>query len=193
MSLLLQNDYLNCLPESLETARLLIRTAKPGDGAILHAAVAASYDELKPWLAWVEPLPTLEQSEQNCRAFYANFLLNQSLVALFIDKASGELVGGSGFHTVNWQLRQFETGYWRRTGWGGKGLMTEGVNALCAHALLRLGASRVYLTCDEQNSASRTLAERCGFELEGIMRNERLNLQGALRNTCMYARVKAQT
>jgi acyl-coenzyme A thioesterase PaaI-like protein len=34
-----------------------------------------------------------------------------------------------------------------------------------------------------------TLAERAGFDLEGTLRNKRLDLVGELRNTRVYARV----
>lgn len=185
----MRGDFLSVLPESLETARLLIRCIRPGDGVMMQAAVVESYEDLKPWLAWVALDFPLEEAEQNCRTFYARFLLNESLVALFIDKATGELIGGSGYNTVDWSLRQFEVGYWRRTGWGGQGLMTEGVRALAGYALEQLGASRVYLTVDNKNTASCRLAERCGFQLEGILRNERLNLQGGLRDTRVYSRI----
>jgi RimJ/RimL family protein N-acetyltransferase len=71
--------------------------------------------------------------------------------------------------------------------------MTEGVRALADHALTVLGAHRVFLTCDDQNTRSWQLAERAGFQLEGVMVNERLNLQGQLRDTRLYAHTSAKT
>jgi len=35
------------------------------------------------------------------------------------------------------------------------------------------------------------VAERCGFELEGVLRHERRAPDGSLRNTCIYARLAA--
>lgn len=186
----MHRSSLDQLPESIETTRLLIRVARPGDGALFNEAVVESCEQLKPWLSWVYPLPTLTESEASCRRAYARFLLNEDLMALFIDKASGCLVGGSGLHNANWKLRQFEVGYWGRTRFLGKGLITEGVDALADHALEQLGANRVFLTTDETNIASWRLAERAGFQLEGTLRNDRLNIQGQLRNTRVYSRVR---
>lgn len=177
------------LPEQIETPRLIVRVARPGDGAMFNEAVVESLPQLSPWLGWVTPPPTLAQSEASCRRAYARFLLNEDLMALFLRKADGALVGGSGLHHANWTLRQFEVGYWGRSRDAGQGLVTEGVRALADHALSVLRATRVYLTTDARNEASCRLAERAGFALEGTLRNERLDLQGVLRHTRVYARV----
>jgi RimJ/RimL family protein N-acetyltransferase len=182
---------LNQLPEQLLTPRLLIRVAKPGDGEVFNAAILDSLARLAPWLGWVTPAPTVAESELSCQHAYARFLLDEDLMALFFLRDGGQLVGGSGLHNADWTLRQFEIGYWGRSGYAGSGLITEGVRALADYALDNLGAIRVYLTTDEQNSASWQLAERAGFQLEGTLRNERRNLAGALRNTRVYARVSA--
>lgn len=179
---------LNVLPEQMESRRLLIRVARPGDGQVFNDAISRSLPDLAPWLGWVTPPPSLEQSEFNCRRAYARYLLNEDLMVFFFAKDSGALVGGSGLHGADWTTRKFEVGYWSRTGHGGQGLITEGVRALSDYALRELGAHRVFLTCDDKNVRSWKLAERAGFVLEGIMLNERFNLQGQLRDTRVYAR-----
>ena len=179
----------SALPEQIESKRLIIRVARPGDGAIFNAAILESLDRLSPWLGWVSPPPTLEQSEQSCRKAYARFLFNEDLMAFFFQRSDGALVGGSGLHDANWDLRCFEIGYWGHTRFAGRGLITEGVAALSEYALNYLNASRVFLTTDEMNIASWRLAERAGFELEGTLRNDRRNLSGGFRNTRVYSRV----
>lgn len=181
---------LNELPEHIETKRLLIRGAKPGDGQVFNEAVLESIERLAPWLGWVTPRPTVQESEHACRKAYARFLIDEDLMAFFFLRDSGALVGGGGLHNANWKSRQFQVGYWGRTTYAGSGLVTEGVRALTEYALNKLLASRVYLTTDDRNIASWRLAERAGFQLEGILRNERFDLAGQLRNTRVYARVR---
>lgn len=180
---------MNQLPETLETERLIIRVARPGDGLLFHEAVMESLDALTPWLGWVSPDQTVEQAEMNCRKAYGRFLLNEDLMALFFLKADRALVGGSGLHHPDWTLRRFEIGYWGRTRFGRRGLMTEGVRALADYALTTLAANRVFLSTDDRNTASWKLAERAGFQHEGTLRNERFDFQGHLRDTRMYSRV----
>ena len=175
------------LPEELHTPRLIVRVARPGDGAVFNQAIVESLDRLQPWLAWVTPVPSVADSEHTCRRAYARFLLNEDLMAFFFLKGTRQLVGGSGLHNANWDLRQFEVGYWGHSAFGGQGLVKEGVQALVRYALTKLCASRVFLTTDELNIASRRVAEQVGFQLEGTLRHERRNFQGRLRNTCVYA------
>lgn len=173
----------------IESDRLIIRVARPGDGKVFNEAIIESLDQLIPWLSWVSPPPTVSESEESCRRAYERFRLNEDLMVFLFAKDCGSLVGGSGLHDVDWDLGHFEVGYWGRTSFCGRGLITEGVTALSEYALNHLCASRVFLTTDELNTASWRLAERAGFEFEGSLRNERRNLQGTLRNTRIYSKI----
>lgn len=83
-----------------------------------------------------------------------------------------------------------ELGYWNRTSRAGEGLVREGVAALAEMAERDLGARRLEIRCDTRNRRSTRVAEACGFGLEGTLRNERRDPQGALRDTLLYARVR---
>ena len=183
--------FLDRLPASLRSERLLIRVARAGDGPMFAQAIADSHAELAPWLGWVTPPPSPDEAEARCVAAHERFVRNEDLMAFFLAKDGGELVGGSGLHKADWTLRQFEVGYWGRARFAGSGLMTEGVRALARHAIEVLGARRVFLTTDERNLRSRLLAERAGFQHEGTLRQDRLDLQGRLRNPRVYAIVGA--
>jgi RimJ/RimL family protein N-acetyltransferase len=180
----------SALPEQIESDHLIIRAARPGDGAMFHEAITESLAGLSPWLGWVTPAPTPGDSENSCCQAHERFLRNEDLMAFFFLKDGGALIGGSGLHDADWDLRHFEVGYWGRSSFAGRGLMTEGVRALADHALEKLGATRVFLTTDTLNVASWKLAERAGFELEGILRNDRRNLSGGLRDTRVYSRIR---
>ena len=179
------------LPPTLETERLLLRPPQAGDGAALYAAVAESLSELRRFLAslpWVAAEQSVEASEVHCRTAQANFLGRKDFPFLLFDKATGRLVGSSGLHRVVWTTPKAEIGYWCRTSQVGKGFIRE---AVIDYAFKHLGAVRVELVTDEENRESRRVAERCDFMLEAILRNERHTPDGALRNTCIYARLAA--
>ena len=112
---------------------------------------------------------------------------------LIFDKTSAKLLGATGLHRTVWETPKTEVGYWCRASAVGKGFITEAVSALIVYAFAHLHAARLEIVTDEENSASRRVAERRGFTLEGILRNERRAPDGSLRNTCIYARTHART
>jgi len=186
------NPILRDLPASIETARLLMRPPRSGDGAALHEAIVESLPELRRFLAslpWVAEEQTRESAEVFCRNAESNFLARRDLPFLLLGRESGRLVGACGLHRTNWEVPKTEVGYWVRASESGKGYVTEAVNGLVAFALDAIGAERIEIITDAENLASRRVAERCGFTLEGILRRERRAPQGSLRDTCIYARL----
>lgn len=186
------NPILRDLPASIETARLLMRPPRSGDGAAVHEAIVESLPELRRFLAslpWVAEEQTRESAEVFCRNAESNFLARRDLPFLLLGRESGRLVGACGLHRTNWEVPKTEVGYWVRASESGKGYVTEAVNGLVAFALGVIGAERIEIITDAENLASRRVAERCGFTLEGILRRERRAPQGSLRDTCIYARL----
>ena len=174
------------IPERLESARLTLAASRAGQGAAVNDTVLES--QLKPWMPWAQQPPTLEESEKVCREAQAKWVAREKLDFCFFDKPGGRLVGKGGLHTIDWSVPKFEIGYWVRTSSTGRGFATEATNTLVefAHSL---GAHRVEITCNRANLASRRVAEKSGFTLEGILRSHRRAPDGGLADTCMYARV----
>lgn len=177
-------------PESFESERLLIRAALWHDGAAINEAVRESIEELRPWMPWAHTIPTLEESEKNIRYSRTEFLERKDLRLLLLNKQTGQLVGSSGLHQIDWQARKFEVGYWVRTSCQQQGYITEAVHAITRFAIQELQANRIQIRCDARNIRSAKVAERCGFTLEGILRNETCDVNGALSNTMIFAKVR---
>lgn len=180
------------VPSSLDTQRLVLRSFRTADAPALHAALRESINELRSnlwFLPWVAEEPTLASAEVRCRTAETNFFLRTDLPYLAFEKHSGRLVASVGLHRTDWLLPKTEVGYWVRTSETGKGFASEGVTALTVWALDILGAKRVELVTDERNLGSRRVAERCGFNLEGIVRNSMQSPDGALRSSCIYAKL----
>ncbi|MDO7906968.1 GNAT family N-acetyltransferase [Paenibacillus sp. JX-17] len=177
-------------PECFESERLQIRAPQYGDGAAVHAAVYESAEELKPWMPWARELPTLEQSEITVREGRHQFLDRSDLRLLLFDKESGEFIGSSGLHRIDWKARRFEIGYWIRTSCSGRGYITEAVDRITTFAAEKLQANRIEIRCDARNVRSRRVAERLGFTQEALLRLESCDIDGKLRDTLVFAKVR---
>lgn len=179
------------VPEALETERLLLRCPRAGDGAALNAAIRESWAELRPWMDWAQSLDPVEQTEVYMRQAGAEFIVRKAMRYLLFLKSDGTLVGSSGLHNPDWKVPSFEIGYWVHTRYAGKGYITEAVLAQTQMAFNVLGARRVQLVCDAANVRSAAVARRCGFQLEGVLRNaSRKPGSGELRDDMIFSLVR---
>lgn len=174
-------------PSSFETERLVIRQPLPGDGKLVYEAKMESLRELQQWMPWADDQTSEEETEVNIRQAYIQFLERSDLRFHLFERESMQFIGSSGLHRIDWQIRKFEIGYWCRTRFTGKGYITEAVKGITVFAFQFLEANRVEIRCDEKNTRSRKVAERVGYQLEGILRNHEFSVDGHLRNTCIYA------
>ncbi|HEY9024241.1 MAG TPA: GNAT family protein [Burkholderiaceae bacterium] len=188
------DPLLIAVPERLETERLILRCPQPGDGAMVNEAVRESLAELGPYMPWAQAAPGLDESEALCRRNQARFRLREDLPYWIFERdaagGEGRYIGGTGLHRIAWDVRRFEIGYWCRTSCQRQGYITEAARSLLRMAFDRLAARRVEVRMDDHNAASWRVAERLGFTLEGILRQDSLTPQGEPRDTRVYARVR---
>ncbi len=191
------------VPERIETEQLVLRVPRAGDGATVNAAIADSITELGPWLPWAGTMPSVEESEIHCRRQFGKFILREDFVLMMFERVAGgaegalvgagvegAFVGAVGLHRIDWSLRRFEIGYWRRTGSEGRGYVTEAVRAISRMAFDSLAARRVEIRMDDRNERSWKVAERAGFTLEALLRFDAATPRGEPRSTRVYARVR---
>jgi RimJ/RimL family protein N-acetyltransferase len=178
------------LPEPIETARLRLRAPRESDATELLEAVAETFEELRAWMDWARRLPTLEEQRAHLREARRRFEAREDFAVFGFEKETGAFACASGLHRVDWSVPKFEIGYWVRRRCLGRGYATEVVRALAGAAFDALGARRVEIRMHDRNLRSRRVAERAGFALEGVLRNEQRHADGTLRDTRVYARVR---
>ena len=187
------DPVLRDVPELMESARLRIRPPRAGDGQMIFEAIAESIAGLRRFPAsmpWALAEPSVVNAEKYCRDAYADFLARRDLPLLLLLKEREILVGSSGLHRLDWDVPKFEIGFWGRTSYAGNGYVTEGAAAIAAFAFDHLGARRVEAFPDEANERSCRVCERIGLLLEGTLRHERIDPDGTLRNTRVYAKAR---
>jgi ribosomal-protein-serine acetyltransferase len=175
-------------PHQIETERLLLRLPKPGDGKEVNEAIRSSIKELQPWMPFAQSIPEVEETESNIREAHAKFIIREDLRFLIYHKEEGYFIGSTGLHRMDWDVPKCEIGYWIKTSESKKGYVTEAILALTQFAFHELDMKRVEIQCDSRNERSRKVAERVGFGLEGILKNDDKGLDGSLRDTCIFAR-----
>jgi len=179
------------IPMPIRTPRLTIRPKQVGDGAITSAAVAETWKELNRWMRWAANREafTAELMEIRNRQVMASFLLRETIELIGIETQTGTAVVWCGFHDIDWQARQCDTGYWVRKSAQFRGIATETANALLRYAFGALGMQRVGLTHSSGNEPSQRIAEKLGFDFEGVQRRANMLPNGECVDKYCYARL----
>lgn len=165
-----KNPILTDIPMPVETPRLTLRPAMPGDGAALHEAKTETFAQLHQWMPWAKEPGTIEESEIVVREAYARFIRREDMMVFAFEKTTGRFIAGTGLHRFNWEVRRFEIGYWVRENAQGQGYATEIANALTRYAFAQLNAKAVMIGHAAGNDRSRAVIEKLGFMLEGVER-----------------------
>ncbi|HMT01856.1 MAG TPA: GNAT family protein [Burkholderiales bacterium] len=176
------------LPKEILSDRVILRTIEEKYAQKINDAIRESNLELKKWVFWADPVPSIEETSYFCKQSYAKFESKTDLSMIIELKGSKYFVGCVGLHNFDIKGKNtYEVGYWGNLKYSGNGYMSEAVNALKEYAFKNLGAKKLYLTTDNKNIKSWRLAERCGFKLESIEKNERINSLGFNRDTRLYS------
>ena len=147
---------------------LQLRSAVVSDADALFSLIDGNRRHLDRWLTWVMPT----RSAADTRIFLESVLDRDRKgegYALLIQE-NGQTCGLIGLDPIDLGNRSGDLGYWLVQGAEGRGLVTRSARAVIDHAFEALNLNRVTLRAAVENSRSRAVAERLGFEEEGILR-----------------------
>ena len=146
------------------------------------AIVEACNDpEIQHWIPMV-PRP---YTEDDARAFVRGEVAGIGQHQFAITE-SGRLVGSIGLG-INEFSHNGHIGYWCAAEARGRGLTTRALRLLCQHALEDLRLERLELITDPDNHASQRVAEKVGFQREGVLRSHLSHPDGRRRDSVMFS------
>jgi RimJ/RimL family protein N-acetyltransferase len=174
----------------ITTERLVLRAPTVEDAEELNAAIHETWDLLHLWMPWAVTKPSMDESRAKCAEMADRAAMRGNYPLAGFDRATGRLALFAGVHPRDLEVPSYAIGYWCRARFHGQGLVTEAVRALTDVCFNTLSARRVEITCSEQNTASRRVAERSGFQLEGRHVNDCRDKTGTLRTTLVYAQTR---
>lgn len=165
------------LPDPVATTdRLEVRAYRPNDDRALFEAVEASRKALLPWLPWArDGNRTVEACRDLIHAFTrrSHQVEADDFVFGIFDRATGALVGGTGYHRIDPDHACAEVGYWIHAARRREGLCREATAAVITTGFRDWGFRRIKLCCAADNRGSVAVLERLQLRLEAIERAER--------------------
>ena len=176
------------VPSSFESERFVLRSYRPGDGAIYFAAGVRNREHLGRYESMnVILAPKSEaDAEELVQELAAEWAARRSFFAGIFARASGAWVGQLYIGVVNWDTPEFELGYVVDREHERQGVISESVHAALVFIFDQLQAHRVSLRCDDTNERSYWVAERAGFVREGHLREDHRHPDGTFTGTYVY-------
>jgi len=159
-----QNDV------QLETSHLILRRNKKEDAKQIHENVRRPED--RPWVYAIKDSHKLQDSIDWIEKNHEKWESREAFQFAITLKETGEVIGGSGIHSINWDHRRAEVGYLIRRQDRNKGYATEVVKALLDYAFNELKLNKISAKMYAVNEVSAKVVEKCGFKLEGTFRKE---------------------
>jgi RimJ/RimL family protein N-acetyltransferase len=131
----------------------------------------ASADELKPMIDWYDA---------NDPASAIRFAI--------VPQGGGPLIGTIGFHTISIANRSAEIAYDIAPEHWGRGIASACCRALVGWGFDSRGYLRIQASALDSNAGSVRVLQKCGFQLEGKLRNLRI-VRGRPRDFWLYATI----
>ncbi len=152
--------------------KITLELMKDDHALPLLELVNANRLHLREWLPWVDHMQTIEQ--------FLNFIAqSEKKEAAGTDFAymilyNGVAAGRIGIYNIDQQNKIGAIGYWLGEAFSGKGIISKACIALINHSFASLDINRIELKCGTGNLKSQAVAERLGFNKEGIIRRGEL-------------------
>ena len=172
------NDTMLNLPECLETARLILRPYRVEDASAYLDVCLRNKEHLLPYEAGNPALVvnTFEDAATLTRR-YSEYWAERSVFFLGAwQKTTDDFTAQIYIGPISWELPEFAIGYFADVRHAGKGFVTEATRAAVDFCFRHLNAWRLRIECNETNTGSWKIAERCGFTREGHLRQTHRNI-----------------
>ncbi len=182
------------IPTRIETSRLVLRSYQPGDGPCYYQVSLRNKPHLLQFESGnaVMSINSVQDAEIVVRDFAAAWAARRAFFMGAFLKDTQEFVAQVYIGVVNWDLPEFEIGYFADVDHEGQGYVTEAVKGAIGFIFNHLGAHRIRLECDETNVRSIRLAERCGFVREGHIRENKKRPDGSFSGDLHYGLLKSE-
>jgi ribosomal-protein-serine acetyltransferase len=123
---------------------------------------------LKKWLAWLDLVQTLEDTQTFIDTAVQQHINGQATT--FVILYRGDLVGVAGFNHLDYQHKWGAIGYWLCAAYSGLGVISKVVQTLMEYGFVENSLNKIEICCAAKNHKSRAVPERFGFTYEATLR-----------------------
>ena len=168
----LEGEHVRLEPLNLEHTAVLWEAGGHPELWRFMPGVIGSEEQMRETISWAVQL-----AEQGAGLAFATSV-----------KATGEIVGSTGFWNLEPSHKRLEIGYtWITPRFQRSAVNTECKLLMLQHAFEQLGCNRVEFKTDSLNERSRAAIVRLGAVEEGTLRNHMVQPDGRLRHSVYFS------
>jgi RimJ/RimL family protein N-acetyltransferase len=163
---------------------ITIRAAVQGDEAIIGGLIRATSCSLMALGAKPERVRFHYRRQVN----FPERIEPGRVYRLILETSAGEIIGYLGIKLASEQYRRVALSYFVADRFKGHGYATRALMLLADYLCNRLGIRRLYLEIADGNLPSLRVAEKAGFQKEGLMRSYKM-IAGKWHDYWLLARI----
>lgn len=175
-------------PEIIKDNDIELRRIKPTFefAKQVFEIVNRNREYLGRWLPWAERIKTIEDEYDGLMHIYNG----EWSYFIFLDKVGW--VGSVGFVKREPKNKKLEIGYWLDKDVCGRGIMTRAVSVLEKMVLETGEWDKIEIHCDVLNIPSQNVAKRCGYHLDGVLRQDVIYPDGTAGDRMIFSKLKSE-
>ncbi len=108
---------------------------------------------------------------------------------IIIDNNDNKIVGFLDLKNIDWQIPKTEMGSYTDLAYAGKGITSKAFKLFCDYCFETFKFRKLFLRTHQSNKAAIAVAEKCGFEKEGIIRCDYKTSSGEIVDLVYYGRL----
>ena len=151
-----------------------LRPWRRDDVAVLPGLISGD-PEIERWLELMPSPYTKRDAREWVTRTAEAWRTGAFLPFAVLDAETGDVVGGLGFNSIDAETASGEIGYWLTASARGHGFTARALRLVTRWGFDALGLERVQVRAEVENTASCRVAERAGFQREGVIRSVRFN------------------
>lgn len=111
---------------------------------------------------------------------------------VIIDENSNTFAGFIDVKNIDWTIPKAEIGFYMDEDYAGQGLCKKALRLIMARLFNELNFHKLFLRTHPSNEAARKLAESCGFQIEGTIRQDYKTTKGDLVDLIYYGKLRSE-
>jgi [ribosomal protein S5]-alanine N-acetyltransferase len=172
----------------IETERLILR--KLTDNDVEDIFEYANRQDVTEFLIWY-PHKNIQDSADFVKFTWKQFQKEISIVWGIEIKEDKKMIGTIDLRNWNTNDRCGDIGYAIAPKYWKRGITSEALNAVINFGFEKLQLNRIEAHCEEENTGSWKVMEKCGMKFEGILR-EKVFIKDRFRSMKIYSILKKE-